>query len=556
MNRPLRLIPLAALLAFQAWAEAAPPGAVINVTPRAKQSLGSATLRSLVADPGTMRRVIEATLRPDLTISAATWSQDTYLPPAKLGVTFTVTNTGLGASGPFHVHCFVPGLLLPQVAFVQGGLKSKQSTTCTFSAQLDAGPTPATAYVDYYNEVPESDEANNMKVTEPKLAVGAKDFHVDDLWLEYDKSGPIGAWLPSGPVLQPLGDLPVVVRARLGYSNKADNQPLEVPVNVCLDGKIYKTLHLTIGANGMMEAAHVVVLPAGAHEVNVSAASALVDDTPASNKLTKTYTWRSIPKAPFRHTYYAINDYASLGIGPNLKQSINEGRRFCNRMLDCGHPHIYHAENGDVNWDDWTGGPGARANWGDIAYFVGHGSVDGPAYGKRGYQGDTLKMQPSEYRLGRDGSGNTQLRWAVWSACQTLFDGTTDQSTINWDGDNGLSRWFVAFQGLHSIMGMRSLGWQGSWDGGWFGDSGDSRQRASDFVNQVSAGTNFSWAWFLANRWCVYDQLEKGFESATLFAVSENTDYTSELFTAPYPDYVGTPVGFYYDAWRIGNPTW
>jgi len=557
MKRPSRLYWLAAFALATPLASAAPPGNLISVTPRVKDIIGAASLHSMVTKPVGDIKINDSVIRPDLTITGATWSKASYTPPAKLTVTFTVLNDGIAQAGPFHVYCFAAGSIAPLVAFVPAGLKSKQSTTCSFEAQYSAGPLPATAFADYCNEVVEGSETNNAKASAPTLDASAQDFHVLDLWLEYDKGSVVGPLLPDGPVSQPIENAPMLVKARVGYINKVDQKPLDCPINFCIEGKIYKTFNLAIPANGTAEVQHSFTQPGGPHTLQISAASALVDKSPASNKLDKTYTWRTFPKAPYRHSYYAISDYASIGGGSNLKQSINEGRRFGNRMVEHGHPHVYHAENSAVNWDDWAAGAAARANGSDIAYFVGHGNSDGPFYGNKGNDGQTLMMWPGNYKLGRDTGGQPTLRWAVWSACETLYDGVTDQQSINWDGPNlPLNRWFGAFNGLHAIVGMRSLGWQGTWDGGWFGDSGDSRQRASDFINQIAAGTNFSWAWFLANRWCVYDVLERGFESAVLFAVADDTDYSTERFTAPYPDYVGTPTGYYYDTWRIGSPSW
>ena len=54
--------------------------------------------------------------------------------------------------------------------------------------------------------------------------------------------------------------------------------------------------------------------------------------------------------------------------------------------------------------------------------------------------------------------------WKDDFTCETLFDGVTDQSHVNWyDGDLAVSRWFQVFNGLHCIVGNRSLGIVGWW---------------------------------------------------------------------------------------------
>ncbi len=552
MHRPLLLAALGSALVATSVATAAPDSALPDLSPRQKTAFGAHSLRSLVP-AGDIKQVDPGVIRPDLTFGQTSWSPATYLPPAKLKFTCQIRNDGIAAAGPFHVYCFGGGSLWPQVAFVAYGLKRNESTMCSFDFQYSAGPSPANVWIDYNHEVVESNETNNHRSTAPELEASAYDFYAQDLWLEYDPNSLLGQLLGNQHVSQPVGGFPMLMKGVVGYRNKVDQKPLSYSVNVYFDGVIQKTYKVTIPANGTVEISHPVTLPGGDHRLKIGASGISVDKSWAGNELEKTFHWRTTAKAPFRHVYFAIGNYAALGDASNLSQSLNEGRRFGNRMVALGHPHTYHAENTAVNWDDWTGGPSARVNNAEIAYFVGHGNSDGPFYSSKGFNGNTYMMVPSQYRLGRDNGGQNTLRWAVWSACETLYDGVTDQSRINWDGPVApLNRWFQAFNGLHAIVGMRSLGWQGYWHGG----SDDTRQRASDFVNLISGGTDFSWAWFLANRYCVWDELDRGFESAVLTAEAEGTDYSTELFTAPYPDYTTPPTGFYYATWRIGNPSW
>jgi len=404
MHRPLLLTAVGSALVAASVATAAPDSALSDLSPRQKAAFGAHSLRSLVP-AGEIKQIDPGVIRPDLTIGQTSWSPATYLPPAKLKFTCQIRNDGIAAAGPFHVYCFGAGSLWPQVAFIPYGLKRNESTMCSFDFQYSAGPAPASVWVDYCNEVAERNETNNASSSAPELEASAYDFYAQDLWLEYDPNSILGQLLGTQHVTQPVGGLPVLMKGVVGYRNKVDKKPLSYSINVYFDGVIQKTYKVTIPANGTVEISHPVVLPGGDHRLKIGASGISVDKTWAGNELERTFHWRTTAKAPYRHVYFAIGNYAALGDASNLSQSINEGRRFANRLVALGHPHTYHAENTAVNWDDWTGGPSARANNADIAYFVGHGNSDGPFYSSKGFNGNTYMMVPSQYRLGRDNGG-------------------------------------------------------------------------------------------------------------------------------------------------------
>jgi hypothetical protein len=268
--------------------------------------------------------------------------------------------------------------------------------------------------------------------------------------------------------------------------------------------------------------------------------------------------WRTRAKGPYRFEVFAIQHYSAIGSNSkDLPHVIDEGRRFGHTMNAWGQSLVYVAEDGQCKFDDWSNGPSARVNECDLAYYNGHGNESGPAYSNCGLDsnGDDW-MYPSLIKLGMDENGQQNLRWAFWQACLTMSDGGTDLNNINWTtGDHPLSRWFGSFNGIHALVGMRSLGWDGEWYDWW--TKHDTRERAGILVDHLMNGTCVNWAWYLAQRATVWDGLEKGFESATLSAVAEGTDYQDETITSPYPDYLpGTVSGYEYRTVRVGNPSW
>jgi hypothetical protein len=213
---------------------------------------------------------------------------------------------------------------------------------------------------------------------------------------------------------------------------------------------------------------------------------------------------------------------------------------------------VYWAENAAVCWEDWIG-PNPHANWADFAYYVGHGNTNGPYYGHHG-QGpsgtESDNIINRNFHLGKDAAGNPTLRWVSWMACDTLYDGVRDSSTVRWTGTDSLERWYGAFQGLHSIQGFRSHGKVAWWYVfPWYID--DSSQRGTIYANLLNGGGSFGSSWFEANR-----RVISGFEAAQLAVDTEGTSYASETITRPYPDYVGAPHSFVYSTLRNGTPSW
>lgn len=77
----------------------------------------------------------------------------------------------------------------------------------------------------------------------------------------------------------------------------------------------------------------------------------------------------------------------------------------------------------------------------DIVYYAGHGSPNGPFFGRS--DRDDGQAKPTEVRW-----GDKDLEWIAFHACQIL------QSS---PGDSVFDRWRDAFQGLHYILGFRTV---------------------------------------------------------------------------------------------------
>jgi len=111
----------------------------------------------------------------------------------------------------------------------------------------------------------------------------------------------------------------------------------------------------------------------------------------------------------------------------------------------------------------------------DLVYFAGHGGPDGPRFGGRTADDGTAKS--TEVRWG---NGNT-LKWVVLDCCWTLHT----RSTASPVGSDTVSRWGGAFDGLHHILGFRTV-------------CTDERTRGSAFAEYLNEGESVRRAWIKA----------------------------------------------------------
>lgn len=79
----------------------------------------------------------------------------------------------------------------------------------------------------------------------------------------------------------------------------------------------------------------------------------------------------------------------------------------------------------------------------DIVFFAGHGSPNGAFFGRS--DRDDGQAKPTEVRW-----GDKDLEWIAFHACQTLYHSSSN---------NVFNRWRKAFQGLHYILGFRTVAW-------------------------------------------------------------------------------------------------
>jgi PKD repeat protein len=113
--------------------------------------------------------------QPDLVVDAITYSPTT--PTLGQTITFQVTvrNQGSASAGSFVLR--LQGVATYQDATVSS-LAAGASTTRTFTLPLSTSPETFTATADYYNQVTESDEANNQRQVTITAAVPALGFTV------------------------------------------------------------------------------------------------------------------------------------------------------------------------------------------------------------------------------------------------------------------------------------------------------------------------------------------------------------------------------------------
>lgn len=108
----------------------------------------------------------------------------------------------------------------------------------------------------------------------------------------------------------------------------------------------------------------------------------------------------------------------------------------------------------------------------DIVFFAGHGSPDGPYFGRS--DRDDGEAKPSEVRW-----GDRKLEWIAFHACSTLHHSGSN---------NVFKRWRNAFQGLHYILGFSTNAWP-------CGDTLGKR-----FAQLLNAGWRVRDAWIRASK--------------------------------------------------------
>ena len=122
----------------------------------------------------------------------------------------------------------------------------------------------------------------------------------------------------------------------------------------------------------------------------------------------------------------------------------------------------------------------------DIMFFAGHGTQNGPYFGRSDRDDGIAK--PTEIRL-----GNIDLEWMAFHACCTLCHYPSSGSCLYKDrcGDyssstNVFNRWRNSFQGLHYILGFGTIAWT-------CGDALGKR-----FAQLLNAGSRVGDAWIRA----------------------------------------------------------
>lgn len=108
----------------------------------------------------------------------------------------------------------------------------------------------------------------------------------------------------------------------------------------------------------------------------------------------------------------------------------------------------------------------------DIVFFAGHGSPNGPYFGRS--DRDDGQAKPTEV-----GWGDKDLEWIAFHACQTLHHSSSN---------NVFNRWRNAFKGLHYILGFRTIAWT-------CGDTLGKR-----FAQLLNAGWRVRDAWIRASK--------------------------------------------------------
>jgi hypothetical protein len=134
----------------------------------------------------------------------------------------------------------------------------------------------------------------------------------------------------------------------------------------------------------------------------------------------------------------------------------------------------------DSAWDQDFEAPGvgtpstgydyAYADNVDIVFFAGHGSPNGPFFGRS--DRDDGEAKPNEARW-----GDKNLEWIAFHACSTLHHSSS----------NSVNRWRNAFQGLHYILGFSTTAWT-------CGDTLGKR-----FAQLLNAGWRVKDAWIRAS---------------------------------------------------------
>lgn len=148
----------------------------------------------------------------------------------------------------------------------------------------------------------------------------------------------------------------------------------------------------------------------------------------------------------------------------------------------------------DLAWDQdfeeqGAGSPatGSDTSWidnVDIAFFSGHGSSQGPFFGRSNLDSGTAT--PGEARW-----GNRQLEWIAFDACEIL----------QWDGV--FNRWgWPVFCGLHYILGFHTTCGDESKRGRYFADglnNGMTVRLAWIHACQETEGSDTEWAYLRAD---------------------------------------------------------
>ncbi len=98
--------------------------------------------------------------RPDLVVTSITWSPTNPTVGSTVNFTVTVRNQGTASAGSFVVRLQGVG---PSQDRTVGSLAAGAQTNLSFSLPLSTSPETFTATADVYNQVAESDEANNTR---------------------------------------------------------------------------------------------------------------------------------------------------------------------------------------------------------------------------------------------------------------------------------------------------------------------------------------------------------------------------------------------------------
>jgi hypothetical protein len=251
-------------------------------------------------------------------------------------------------------------------------------------------------------------------------------------------------------------------------------------------------------------------------------------------------------------TTVAIDNYTANGGGHDLTTRVAEANGIANALSSRGWTWQYANYNSSAQYWLFTT-PTGGITISDMMFYSGHGTYQGPFLGySSGYTPNNSTYDCRNYKWSQN-----NLKWAIFSGCQFLWDGVTSNSAANWTfnpttSPRGLGRLYNAFSNngtipngtLHIILGNRSEGWDLSTN--------------YSFVSRALDGSGMSvgQAWFDYEYWEMYWGFKSvGIEPAAMSAVQGSADWFNENLKTPWlnPGQCGGVAYSYRYNW-IGSP--